>query len=115
MKRAIFLGMIVLLTAALFLPACDNGGGGGGSSSSIVGVWTCVDSSIPGNVGRIIVFYPNGTGDWDGVAITYAYSGGILSFVYLGNPYNYALAWLTSVKIQITDTNSGNWMILVLS
>lgn len=105
--------MVLLLAAALLImPACDSGGGGGGATKTVVGVWTVVDSNIPTNIGKIIVFEANGTGTWGGIPLTYSYSGSTITLV-AGNVFNYTLAWLTDNKIQITDTNSGNWIIMV--
>lgn len=113
MKHVRLIALVVLIASALFLmPACDSGGGGGGSANMLVGAWTVVDASNPGDIGYVVVFYANGTVVWGPITGTYAYGGGSLT-INVGIVRVFALAWLTDLKIQITDTGTGDWIILV--
>ena len=111
MRRTFLLALIGILAATLFiLPACDSGSsGGGGTTRTLVGTWTCVQSNWASEVGRVWVFYPGGTGTYNGGPITWSLTGSSLTLS--GLPFS--LAWLTDTKVQITNLSNGVWAILV--
>lgn len=114
MKKGAF-GLLVLLLAVAFMvmPACDSGGGGGGTTHSLVGTWTCIQANNASDIGKTVTFYADGTGIWAGVPMVYSYSGSTLTVIVAGVPKNFTLAWATDNRIQITNTASGDWIIMV--
>lgn len=108
-KTGVLLLAAVMVAALLALPACDSGGGGGGSTKSIVGTWTCVQSSVPALVGSVWVFNANGTGSRDAVPFTYISTGATLTIL----TTVFDVAWISDTKVQLTSQATANWVILV--
>lgn len=108
------LALILALSVAVGLASCDSSGGDdGGSSNDLVGIWTTVDASSASEIGIVWVFNASGTGTYTATPLTWQLSGSTLTITAAGTQMSFTLAWLADTKIQITNTSSGEWVILV--